>query len=120
MKIVQFNNKKISGISIRTTNANEMNPETAKIGALYQQFDKNVSVDYKNGARVYGVYFNYESDASGEFSVLSGADQVETSNISLEEITLPDGKYLVFEATGEMPHAVIETWGKIWAYFSTG
>ena len=118
MEITQAEEKTISGVSIRTTDANEMSPETAKIGALHQHFDEVVSVDYKNGARVYGVYFDYESDASGEFSVLSGTDNVESTKKDLEEITLPAGKYLVFSGKGEMPKAVIDAWGEIWAYFS--
>ncbi len=118
MKIVQLEEKIISGLSIRTTNANEMSAETAKIGALHQRFDKTATVDYINGARVYGVYFDYESDASGEFSVLSGADQIEASSEILEQVNLPAGQYMVFTGKGEMPQTVIETWMKIWEYFS--
>ena len=118
MNIVILEENHVKGISIRTTNADEMNPETAKIGKLHQSFDKNVTVDYKNGARVYGVYYDYESDANGRFSVLAGADKIETSNVKLEEITLPSGKYMVFNGKGEMPQAVIDAWGEIWTYFS--
>ena len=120
VNIVQVDEKTITGISVRTTNANETNPETSQIGALYQRFDETVPVDYKNGARVYGVYYNYESDASGEFSVLAGSDQINESVVStLEQVTIPGGKYMVFEAAGEMPQVVIDTWSKIWDYFST-
>ena len=120
MKIVKLQERQIKGLSIRTSNAKEMNPQTAKIGVLHQQFDAKVSVDYKNGARVYCVYYNYESDHTGEFSVLAGADQIEgTQAENLETITLSAGTYMVFEATGEMPQVVIETWVKIWEYFSS-
>ena len=118
MKIVEAEEKQISGISIRTTNANEMNPATAKIGALYQRFDQNVSVDYKSGARVYGVYYDYESDASGEFNVLAGSDCVESTTERLEQVLIPAGKYMVFEGKGEMPQAVIDAWSKVWEYFA--
>jgi len=118
MKITQFNEKQVQGISIRTKNTNEMNPSTAKIRKLHQHFDESVSIDYKAGARVYGVYYNYESDANGEFSVLSGADSVASSAIELETITLTSGKYMVFEGKGEMPQAIINAWGEIWTYFS--
>jgi len=119
MDVVQFEEKIIKGISTRTNNADEMNTDTAKIATLYNNFDEKVPVDYKNGACVYGVYFNYESDALGEFSVLAGADKLSTENLAdLEDIILQSGKYMVFKNTGEMPQAVIETWGEIWAYFS--
>ena len=118
MKIVQIDEKQINGISIRTTNENEMNPEKARIGSLWQTFDNKVPVDYKKGKRVYGIYYNYESDANGEFSVLAGTDQIDASVEELEKINIIAGKYLVFEAKGEMPQVVIDTWGKIWEYFS--
>jgi len=119
VKIVRLDDKHIMGISIRTKNVDEMNPATAKIGALYQRFDKQVPVDYQNGARVYGVYYNYESDHSGEFSVLAGVDIIDPALAEgLENVTLPAATYLVFEATGEMPQVVIETWKTIWDYFS--
>lgn len=119
MKIIQLDEKQITGISIRTTNAREMNPETSKIGALHRQFDEKVPVDYKSGARVYGVYYNYESDYSGEFSVLAGTDQIDKTLIdNLESISVASGTYMVFEAKGEVPQIVIETWSKIWNYFS--
>lgn len=120
MKIIQLDEKQITGISIRTTNAREMNSETSKIGALHQQFDEKVPVDYKSGARVYGVYYNYESDYSGEFSVLAGTDQIGKTPIdNLESVSIPGGTYMVFEAKGEVPQIVITTWSKIWDYFST-
>lgn len=119
MKIVQLDEKQIKGISIRTTNAKEMNPETSKIGALHQQFDEMVPINYKSGARVYGVYYNYESDYSGEFSVLAGSDQIDkTLTNNLENVSIPSGIYMAFEAKGEVPQVVIETWSKIWDYFS--
>ncbi len=119
MTIIQFDGKKITGLSIRTSNANEMNPALAKIAALYQAFDKKMTVDYKNGARVYGVYYNYESDASGEYSVMAGTDQPgETSGDGIETLIIPHGPYMVFAARGDMPQVVIDTWGKIWRYFS--
>lgn len=118
MNIIQIEEKRIKGISIRTTNANEMNADTAKIANLYQQFDQQIVVDYKNGAHVYGIYFDYESDASGEFSVLAGADEIDSSRVDLQELVIPKGNYLVFKGEGEMPQAVINTWMKIWDYFS--
>ena len=93
MKLVQVDEKHIKGISVRTTNANEFNSETSKIGKLYQKFDEMVPVDYKNGARVYGVYYNYESDYSGEFSILAGTDQItELPTDQLEQVSLVSGK----------------------------
>jgi len=119
MKLVEIDEKRIIGLSTRTTNAKEMNPATGKIGPLWKEFDEQVEVDYKNGSRVYGVYFNYESDASGEYSILAGTDQLDVrSSAKLEKIVIPSGKYLVFKATGDIPRIVFDTWGRVWEYFS--
>jgi len=121
MRVEEIQEKTIYGITTRTKNADEMNPQTAKIGAIWQKFDKTVNVDYESGERVYGVYYNYESDANGEFDVLAGC---ETSNEKLENVKIEKGKYLVFNKVYEENNdntrvqAVIETWGKIWEYFS--
>ena len=120
MNIVEIDEKVIYGISTRTTNANEMNPETAKIGKTWQKFDNEVAVDYQGGERVYGVYYNYESDKSGEFDVLAG---YEKENNLLDKSIIQKGKYLIFEAKTKIPddsgriQAVIEAWGNVWDYF---
>ncbi len=119
MKLVEIDEKRIIGLSTRTTNAKEMNPATGRIGPLWKEFDDKVEVDYKNGNRVYGVYFDYESDASGEYSILAGTDQLDaSSSAKLEKIVIPSGKYLVFTATGDIPRIVFDTWGRVWEYFS--
>ena len=121
MRVEEIEEKIIYGISTRTKNSNEMNPETAKIGAIWQKFDTTVEVNYKDGERVYGIYYNFESDANGEFDVLAG---YETSNDKLDKATIEKGKYLVFNKTFEETddntriQAIIATWGKIWEYFS--
>ena len=121
MRIEEIEEKIIYGISTRTKNSNEMNPKTAKIGAIWQKFDSTVEVNYKDGERVYGVYYNYESDANGEFDVLAG---YETPDDKLDKVTIRKGKYLVFDKTFEQTddntriEAIIETWGRIWEYFS--
>jgi predicted transcriptional regulator YdeE len=103
------------GLTIRTKNADEMNPSTAKIGSVWQKFFSEVAPSLREGAKVYGVYSNYESDASGEFDVTACTDQEVPASSG---VTLKSGHYLVFSATGEMPRTVIETWQEIWKYFS--
>ena len=110
--------KQVYGFSIRTNNADEMNPKTAKIAALHQKFDQQVIVDYESGERVYAIYYDYESDASGDYSVLAGFDGKDDKN-NLELVEIQAGDYLVFSAKGNIPQIVIETWVEIWAYFSS-
>lgn len=70
----------------------------------------------EEGFNTFGVYSNYESDHNGEFDVSACSNQKTSES---KEIILKSGKYLIFAGTGEMPAAVIETWGKIWSYFSS-
>jgi len=89
IKILAFDGLDIEGMSVRTTNEIELNSSSPKIAKLYKAFDEKVSIDYKKGYRAYGVYFNYESDASGEFTVLAGTDQINPSADSgLEKVRL--------------------------------
>ena len=118
-QLVTRGEKIIKGISIRTNNANEMEPSKAKIGQLHQQFDKQIEVNYAKGERVYAVYYNYESDASGDYTVMTGFDGHHQDCDDLETLAIQAGNYLVFNAKGEIPQIVIEIWGQIWEYFSS-
>ena len=118
MQKVKLENKRIIGLKTRTKNEDEMNPKVAKIGALWQNFFENIIPTLgETPPPLYGVYTNYESDAHGEFDVLVGAENVELTD-DREMVVLEEETYLCFESKGEMPQAVIETWGEIWAYFS--
>jgi predicted transcriptional regulator YdeE len=119
MNIVQLNEKIILGLSARIDNESEKNPTTGKIGALVQRFDQNVVVNYRAGARVYSVYYDYESDVSGAYTVLIGADNVESSVVGLDRVKIQAGSYLVFSGNGQVPQVVFETWSKVWNYFSS-
>ena len=120
MKQIILDEKRIAGLSVRTNNASEMQPETAKIGALHQTFAQQAKVAYEKGACLYGVYYQYESDYTGDFNVLVGAEpNLLASKAELEHVALPAGDYLVFSGEGGMPQVVIDVWQEIWRYFSS-
>jgi len=117
MEIETIEAKTIKGLSIKTSNKKESNAETGQILGLWQLFNTNVDID--DDSRVYGVYYDYEPDATGEFNVLAGTNQLDiTSILNLETIEIKAGKYAVFHANGEMPKTVVDTWGEVWKYFS--
>lgn len=119
MEVKIVSEKNISGLIERTNNANEMTPGKGKIPALWQRFDDSVAVDYKLGEHVYGVYYDYESDHSGDFTVLAGFDgEPSSDNSDIKKVTIPSGKYLVFTRKGEMPQIAIDAWTEVWNYFS--
>lgn len=113
----------VQGIQIRTKNVNEFDPSTAQIPALWKRFPSEVLETLSpanQGIHLepFGVYFNYESDANGSYDVLAGAKVNNTSCDGQGALQVQGGAYLVFSAHGEMPRALIECWGGIWAYFS--
>ena len=116
MTKVTQKSKTIYGLKVRTTNANEMHPATAKIAKLWGAFFTNIFPTLPEGTQAYGVYSHYESDAMGAFDVLAGS---EVSKSNLEKVTLEEGTYVCFKVKGELPQAVIDTWGEIWTYFSS-
>lgn len=118
MQTVQLPSKTIVGLTTRTKNEDEMNLETAAIGSLWQNFFTNVVPTLgETPPPLYGVYTNYESDAMGMFDVVVGAEMAGDVS-QYTSVILKKGKYLCFEAKGELPQAVIATWGEIWVYFS--
>ncbi len=115
MKKMTQESKTIYGLKVRTKNEDEMNPQTAKIGKMWGEYFSSIAPTLPQGTEAYGVYANYESDAFGEFDVFAGS---VVENATLEKVTLEAGNYLCFKADGELPQAVIDTWGEIWAYFA--
>lgn len=119
MKIVEIKGLSVQGLTVRTCNADETQSETARIGPLWREFGTQLGPRMAAGAQVYGVYHRYESDANGRFDVLAGTDAWQPSpGQVLASVDIEQGHYLVFEATGAMPQAVIGAWGRIWRYFA--
>ena len=118
MFVTDISKKTIKGIKVRTKNADEMSPDTSKISGLWQRFYTDVAPHLGKEASVLGVYCNYESDFTGEFDVVAGSDELE-GDVAYDSVTIQAGRYLVFEGSGSMPQAVIETWSRIWEYFSS-
>ena len=111
---------RVSGLRVRTLNAAEQQTATARIGPMWGRFFSEGLYEKIPGktpdSLVYGVYSNYESDASGSFDVLAGV-RVNEPEAQYASIEVQGGQYLVFDAQGAMPGAVIEAWGRVWGYF---
>jgi predicted transcriptional regulator YdeE len=116
MKKVHLKSKTIHGLTTRTKNEDEMNPQTQKIAPLWGRFFTEIIPTLTPETKSYGVYSNYESDAFGEFDVMVGVDN--TADTELKTVKLAEGDYLCFEVKGELPQAVIVTWGEVWGYFA--
>ncbi|KAF2407254.1 GyrI-like domain-containing protein [Pseudomonas antarctica] len=111
---------RISGLKVRTRNADETQPSRAKIGPMWQRFFAEELYQKIPGKQaesaMYGVYSGYESDAQGLFDVTAGV-ATQAPAAGYESVVIEPGRYLVFEARGPMPDAIISTWQQVWAYF---
>ena len=111
------------GISVRTTNRDEVREETAKLGGLWQKFYQQHMTQLNEGADIYGVYHHYKSDDTGAFDVVASWKQGEYQGqidgiADIETVTIPAGKYLVFSEKGKMPDMIIDAWETVWTYFN--
>ncbi|WP_210455167.1 GyrI-like domain-containing protein [Vibrio crassostreae] len=110
---------KAYGLSVRTNNTDEVDPAKAQIGQLWQGFFEQAFPKLTPDSKVYGVYTNYESDFTGEFDVIACTNALTDNSLdNLVETNIEAGKYLTFSAEGELPQAVIDLWGEVWAYFN--
>ena len=122
---VTLTSRLIAGVSKVTSNAQEMDYEEAKIPVLWREyFQSSVLNPLPNeveDAPPYAVYYGYEEGMHGEYSVLVGTEVSSTNGLDKEyykSVNLEAGEYLRFDAKGEMPMIVIETWQQIWRYFA--
>ena len=112
---------KLVGLKARTNNQNEMNPETAKIGALFGKYlSQNMSGKIPNRTNP-GVtlcaYTEYDTDEHGDYTYFIGEEVSTFDNIpeELQTIILPASNYQRFTTEeGKMPEIVIHSWQKIW------
>lgn len=102
------------GIDCRTSNRT---PE--EIGALWKRFHGEKIAEQIVGrvdGRVYSVYCEYESDASGEFTVLVGC-AVPTDAPAAEGMmkkTVAASRYAVFDVVEPSPSGIAEAWSAVW------
>ena len=120
-EIVTQSEMKLLGISIRTSNAAEFNPETAQIGATVQKYMSEgiyaIIPSQKQPGTTLCVYADYESDRNGEFTYFIGAEVESTAEVpeGLATITIPAQSYAKFTTDeGVMPKVCIDGWLDIW------
>ena len=111
----------VRGFRVRTQNSDEFNRETAKLPNLWQQFYSSHLV---TKTPIFGVYSDYESDANGLYTVTAGivnegiANDENKNSSELSAIKTTSGDYLIFHSKGAMPLTAIETWKRVWDYFT--
>lgn len=120
----EFANKseiKLVGLSMRTNNNNEMNPQTSKIGQLASRYwSLNIASQIpnrKNPGVTLFVYTQYDSDEHGDYTYFIGEEVscFEYSLTNLQKLAIPAARYQKFTTPlGKMPEVVINAWQHIW------
>ncbi|WP_433944596.1 GyrI-like domain-containing protein [Paenibacillus sp. SN-8-1] len=114
---------RLAGISCRTTNSQEAGPNGQIPGLWDAYFKSSIAerIHAENPHLTYALYTDYESDASGAYTLLIGHElsSSESADLSgLEEAVVPAAKYMVFTSNrGPVNEVVVEAWGRIWSYF---
>jgi predicted transcriptional regulator YdeE len=122
-KLIQVPAFRLMGLATRTTNALEMNSAIARIPTIWQRFfaeNVGAAIPHRTHPQnLLGVYTNYVSDHTGEYSMMVAAEvNKPAQQAGLTHLHVPAATYLVFSASGAMPQTVVETWQRVWAYFT--
>lgn len=112
---------KLVGLSARTNNKNEMNPQTSRIGELAGRYwGRNLAAlipNRKNPGVTLSVYTEYDSDEHGDYTYFVGEEVSSFENIpdNFQKLIMPASKYQKFTTpSGKMPEVVITAWQQIW------
>ncbi|KGE20173.1 GyrI-like domain-containing protein [Paenibacillus wynnii] len=114
----------LSGISTRTTNTEEMG-SNGRLPQLWEDyFQKNIGAqpEVVDPHLIYALYTDYESDATGAYTVLIGHELNNNgvqAKTQLKRAVVPESTYMVFTTRkGPGFEVVAEAWGVIWEYFN--
>ena len=112
---------KLVGLTARTNNKNEMNPQTAKIAELAGRYwGEGVAAQIqqrKHPGVTLAVYTDYASDEHGDYTYFIGEEvfTIDTIPANLETLIIPAARYAKFTTPlGKMPDVVISAWQDIW------
>ena len=115
----------VIGEVVRTTNSAELDQSTAKIPGLWDRVLSDSTLagwSGRIGTEFFGVYFDYESDESGAYSVLVGvgANSDEDTPAGASSVGLDEVHRVVFPVEGPMPAGLVEAWGRVWSARAAG
>lgn len=118
---IKIAGKTLVGLTVRTNNNDEFNPEKSKIGPLFWSYLENQTASqFKNRTApgvTYAVYLEFENDETGDYTYFVGE---EVSSLDGQDLTkfksiiLKPGIYNKFTTNpGKMPEVVVNAWIEI-------
>ena len=125
--LIEMDEFLVMGVEITTSLAAEANGQTALLPRLWATFfsekiEEKIPLR-KDGNEYVGVYSDYDmgpnSRTYGQYGAMAGCEVTEIEDVpeGLMAMPVPAGTYLLFEARGPMPEALIQTWNDVWDYF---
>lgn len=112
---------KLIGLSTRTNNKNEINPQTAQISHLVRRYNEEQIAarlaNRKNPGVTFSVYTAYDSNEHGDYTYFLGEEVETIENVpeGLDTLIIPAAQYQKFTTPqGKMPDVVISAWQQIW------
>ncbi len=73
------------------------------------------SLEGKNDT-VYGIYYDYESDFKGDYSIGVGIENVDKGSMMISD----QANYNIFKVTSSDEEGILKTWQKIWGLEESG
>lgn len=115
----------VVGEVVRTTNAAESDPSSAQIPGLWARVLGDSTLagwPRRVGTDVFSVYFDYESDETGAYSVLVGvgADSDTDVPAGSSSVRLDETPRVAFPSAGPLPAGIIDAWGRVWSATASG
>jgi predicted transcriptional regulator YdeE len=110
----------VVGISVRTSNTEQMTP-ARPIGKQWERLFKEgvlAAIPNKADGNIVALYTEYASDKDGEYTYVLGArvTKVESVPAGMVVKNVPPGQYAVFTSEkGPVQKVVVEMWQKVWA-----
>ena len=114
-KVIELEEKLVSGIEVRTNNFSENVYEV--IGGLWEKFyfETYNKIENKVNGRSLGTYTEYENDEKGDYTMMT-ACEISSSDKNNDMIIkkIPAGKYAVFTIRGDVRTEVGKFWEQLW------
>ena len=114
-KVIELEEKLVSGIEVRTNNFSENVYEV--IGGLWEKFyfETYNKIENKVNGRSLGIYTEYENDEKGDYTMMT-ACEISSSGKNNDMIIkkIPAGKYAVFTIRGDVRTEVGKFWEQLW------
>ena len=114
-KVIELEEKLVSGIEVRTNNFSENVYEV--IGGLWEKFYSETynKIENKVNGRSLGIYTEYENDEKGDYTMMT-ACEISSSDKNNDMIIkkIPAGKYAVFTIRGDVRTEVGKFWEQLW------